>query len=100
MTLFELFRAASGCCDFARSFIVALKKAVGRFKSVVGDCTRRRDNNDRFVRTGIVTVMMMRLSGGVYRARCLRGDVRGVRARRGAAVKAFECKALYAKGLA
>ena len=38
VTLFELFRAASGCCDFARSFIVALKKAVGRFKSVVGDC--------------------------------------------------------------
>ena len=34
MTLFELFRAARGCCDFARSFIVALEKAVGRFKSM------------------------------------------------------------------
>lgn len=41
--------------------------------------------------------MIMRLSGGVYRAECLRGDVRGVRARRGTAVKAFECKALYAR---
>lgn len=52
VTLFELFRAARGCCDFARSFTVALEKAVGRFKSMVGDCARRRDNNDRFVRTG------------------------------------------------
>ena len=38
VTLFELFRAARGCCDFARSFTVALKKSVGRFKSMVGDC--------------------------------------------------------------
>ena len=42
----------------------------------------------------------MHLSGGEYRARCLRGDVRGVKARCGTAVKAFECKALYAKALA
>ena len=34
MTLFELFRAARCCCDFARSFTVALEKAVGRFKSM------------------------------------------------------------------
>ena len=44
MTRFELFRAARGCYDFARSLTVALKKAVGRFKSMVGDCARRRDN--------------------------------------------------------
>lgn len=35
VTLFELFRAARGCYDFARSFIVALEKAVGRFKNMV-----------------------------------------------------------------
>ena len=34
VTLFELFRAARGCCDFARSFTVALEKSVGRFKSM------------------------------------------------------------------
>lgn len=53
VTLFELFRAARCCCDFARSFTVALKKAVGRFKNMVGDCTRRRDNNDHFVRARV-----------------------------------------------
>ena len=36
MTLFELFRAARGCCDFARAFTVTLEKSVGRFKSVGG----------------------------------------------------------------
>lgn len=34
VTLFELFRAARGCYDFARSLTVALGKAVGRFKSM------------------------------------------------------------------
>ena len=38
VTLFELFRAARCCCDFARSFTVVLEKAVGRFKNMVGDC--------------------------------------------------------------
>lgn len=38
VTLFELFRAARGCCDFARSFTVTLEKVVGRFKSMEGDC--------------------------------------------------------------
>lgn len=99
MTLFELFRAASGCCDFARSFTVALKKSVGRFKSMVGDCVWG-GATDRFILARIIMVVIMHLSGGVYRARCLRGDVRGVRARCGTAVKAFERKALYAKGLA
>ena len=41
VTLFELFRAAKCCCDFARSFTVTLEKSVGRFKSMVGDCARK-----------------------------------------------------------
>ena len=41
VTLFELFRAARGCYDFARALTVALGKAVGRFKSMVGDCARK-----------------------------------------------------------
>ena len=55
---------------------------------------------DSFVRARIITVVKMCLCSGVYKTRCLRDGVRGVRARRGTAVKAFERKALYAKALA
>lgn len=44
VTLFEFFRAARGCYDFARSLTVALGKAVGRFKNMAGNGVRGWDN--------------------------------------------------------
>ena len=65
VTLFELFRAASDYCDFARSFTVTLEKSVGRFRSMVGDCVWG-GATDRFILARIIMVVMMRLSGGAY----------------------------------
>lgn len=65
VTLFELFRAARGCCDFARSFTVALEKAVVRFRSMVGDCVWG-GATDRFILARIIMVVIMHLSGGEY----------------------------------
>ena len=96
VTRFELFRAARGCCDFARSFTVALEKAVGRFKSMEA-IALRGGAIDRFIWARIITIVMMCLCNGVYRARCLRGDVRGVRARRGTAAKDFERQGILCK---
>ena len=51
---------------------------------------------DSFVRARIITVVIMCLCSGVYKTRCLRDGVRGVRARRGTTVKDFERQgALY-----
>ena len=84
---------------FCEIFTVALKMAVGRFKNMVGDCVWG-GATDRFILARIIMVVIMHLSSGVYKTRCLRDGVRGVRARRGTTVKAFECKALYVKALA
>ena len=65
VTLFELFRAARGCYDFARSLAVALGKAVGRFKNMAGNGVRGWDNMIDLY-GGIIAVVIMRLSGGAY----------------------------------